>query len=222
MSRVGTMRYLKVCGAGLIISWIGALPLGTLNVTAFDIAASQGFQNAFLFAISVVLVELLYVRLSLLGNKKWVLDEQWTTVLLVLGVLLLGYLGITSFLSSGTSVATAEKSVFLTKISSPIVLGLLLSALNPLQFPYWLAWNKVLTNKEILKNDTNSYSLYLMGIGVGTLLALMIFIWLGNSVLMHYQEYSLFTNKILGMIYFGFSIYLLYKLYRKKLNPIIE
>lgn len=216
------MNYLKVCGAGLLISWLGALPLGTLNVTAFDIAVSQGFQNAFLFAISVVLVELLYVRLSLLGNKKLVLDEQWTTILLVLGALLLGYLGITSFLEPIACVTNVEKSDLLTKISSPIALGILLSGLNPLQFPYWLTWNKVLTNKKILKNDTYLYSFYLIGIGVGTLLALTLFIWLGHSLLPHYQEYNSYANTILGAIYFGFSICLLYTLYRKKLNPILE
>ena len=213
---------LKVFGAGLLISGLGALPLGTLNVTAFNIAASQGFQKAILFSLAVIIVELVYVRLSLISNQKLIIDGQWTGILLLFGAVFLGYLGLTSFLSSNASIANDHGLFFKTGLHSPIALGILLSALNPLQFPFWLAWNKVLTSKKVLRDNSIDYSFYMLGIGVGTFLALALFIWFGHTLLTNYNNYTFYTNKILGTMYFGFSIYLLLKYYRRRLKPLIK
>ncbi|MFS4456315.1 LysE family transporter [Maribacter sp. 2304DJ31-5] len=215
-------NYLKVGGAGLLISWLGALPLGTLNITAFDIAASQGVQNAWLFSFSAVCIELLYVRLSLWGSKKWVLEEQWVSTLLLLGALLLIFMAIINFTASTEFTASMGNNPVFRQITSPIVLGVLLSVLNPLQFPFWLAWNKILDAKKILQNKPMSYTSYILGIGLGTLLALSLFIWMGNNLITNYKAYAYYTDKILGLIYLGFSLYLLFMLYKRNLKPITE
>ena len=211
-------NYLKVCGAGFLISLLGALPLGTLNITAFDIAASQGVQNALVFAIAALSVELAYVRLTLWGSEKMVVEEKWLMILLPLGALVLLYLAITNFMQSSTATSMATAPVFLTKLSSPLVLGILLSALNPLQVPFWLTWNKVLASKNILNKKGNSYTLYILGIGLGTFLALLLFIFLGSTLIGNDQVYHKWSNMILGILYLGFSGYLLFLLYKKRLK----
>lgn len=211
---------LRVFGVGMLISWLGALPLGTLNVTAFDIAASQGLGSAFTFAIAAIFVELFYVRLSLWGSKKLKVKEQWISRLLVLGGFFLLYLAISNWLVLPTSEYAMNKPELTNKIASPLLLGLLLSALNPLQFPFWLTWNKVLEKKGILRNDTTAYVTYITGIGLGTFLALSLFIWLGSKFVTHYETYALYSNKILGVIYLGFSIYLFFLFYQRSLKPL--
>ena len=215
------INHLKILGVGLLISWLGALPLGTLNITAFDIAASQGFQNAVWFALAAILVELCYVRLTLWGNGKLYLDEQWLSVLLPFGALLLLYLSFSSFTSVTSSGAIPEDH-WASSLRSPILLGLLLSALNPMQVPFWLTWNKVLSSRNILGNTGPSHSFYMLGIGLGTLLALLLFIWLGGIVMADYQVYALYTNRTLGIIYLGFSLYLLFLFYQRSLKPIFQ
>ncbi|MEO0572058.1 MAG: LysE family transporter [Bacteroidota bacterium] len=204
------MKQLKVLGAGLLISWLGALPLGTLNVTAFDIAATKGFQAAFLFAVAAISVELFYVRLSLWGNKKWTLNDQWISPLLLLGVIFLFYLSLKNFSAPVMTTNFSDDGQLYDVIESPLLLGFLLSALNPLQFPFWLTWNKVLSKKNILKNEIPSQMYYMLGIGLGTFLALSLFIWMGGSLLLDYQVYGQFSHKILGVLYLGYSLYLLF------------
>lgn len=58
-------KLIQIGGTGFLISFLGALPLGTLNVTTFQIAAVKEVSSALWFALAVVLVELIEVRLTL-------------------------------------------------------------------------------------------------------------------------------------------------------------
>lgn len=211
-------KLLKVALAGILISFIGALPLGSLNITAFDIAASEGAQPAFQFAIAVIVVEVLYVRLSLWGSKRLIIGDQWIRPLLVLGIILLVYLSFSNFMPKPTEVVSNKNLL----LFSPIILGLLMSALNPLQFPFWITWNKVLSNKGLLKDTSKLYAFYITGIGLGTFLALSFFIWMGHSLVIDYAVYAKYSGKILGTIYLGFALYLIFQFYRRSFKPITK
>lgn len=54
----------------MIISFLGSLPLGTLNVAAMQIGIQENIQNTILFSLGSLLVEMLYVRLSLVGIDR--------------------------------------------------------------------------------------------------------------------------------------------------------
>ena len=211
-------NYLKVCFSGLLISFLGALPLGTLNLTAFDIAASQGLVSAIWFSLAVVMVELIMVRLTLFGNERLNLGEKLIMYLLPLGVLLLLYLSITSFLDAANVSKVSSKVDLLPQLKSTFVLGLLLSALNPLQIPFWMTWNKVLEKKNILKSSKGSYTFYLTGIGLGTIIGLAVFMLLGKYIFTNYGNYSMVTNLLMGLLYLGFSFYLMFIFIKKRLN----
>ncbi len=208
-------KTLKVCIAGLLISFLGALPLGSLNITVFDISATQGIQNALLFAFAAIFIELVYVRLTLWGSNKIVLEGKWVYIVFSLAITLLLYLGISSLLTATQVGELSLTKSALPKITSPILLGLLLSALNPLQIPFWFTWNKVLESKEILEHKTISFISYMFGIGAGTLIGMLIFIYAGKLIVDSYSKYAQWSNFLLGLLYVGFSFYLLFLLYRK-------
>lgn len=208
-------KTLKVCIAGLLISFLGALPLGSLNITVFDISATQSIENALLFAFAAIFIELVYVRLTLWGSNKIVLEGKWVYIVFSLAITLLLYLGISSLLTATQVGELSLTKSALPKITSPILLGLLLSALNPLQIPFWFTWNKVLESKEILEHKTISFISYMFGIGAGTLIGMLIFIYVGKLIVDSYSKYAQWSNFLLGLLYVGFSFYLLFLLYRK-------
>ena len=77
---------LAIFFTGMLISFLGSLPLGSLNVSAMQVAITENTRNAIQFSLGVALVEILYVRLSLQGID-WVLANQqlfyileWVTV----------------------------------------------------------------------------------------------------------------------------------------------
>lgn len=211
-------KYAKIGFSGLLVSFLGALPLGTLNITAFDIAASQSLTSAMWFAAAVVLVELIVVRLTLFGNERLQFGEKLSNYLIPFGIVLLLYLAITSFMASAQISEMGSKVNLLPQINSAFILGFLLSALNPLHIPFWMTWNKVLASKGILETSKKSYTLYITGIGLGSLIGLGVFIFAGKYIFTNYESYSMITNLLMGLLYLGFSIYLMFLLVKKRLK----
>ena len=69
------MPLLRIFFTGMFISFLGTLPLGTLNISAMQISVSDGVRPAFYFALGALLVEMIYVRLSLVA-MNWVRKQK--------------------------------------------------------------------------------------------------------------------------------------------------
>ena len=69
------MQFLKIFFWGMFISFLGSLPLGTINVTATNIAVQQGAYAATLFALGALLVETFCLCIVLLA-MNWVRKQQ--------------------------------------------------------------------------------------------------------------------------------------------------
>lgn len=211
-------RYLLVGVYGLLISFIGALPLGTLNITAFNIAASQNVSEAMLFSFAAILVELIVVRITLLGNNRINFNGRLSFYIMPLAVVFLLYLAISSFMSIGVDPEMNTGTTVFPMIQSSILLGLLLSILNPLHIPFWMSWNRALLAKNMLHKKMGSYTSYMIGIGIGSLGALMLFIFLGKHIFQNYRQYSAIIAFVMGCLYLGFSFYLTFLTYKKHLK----
>ncbi len=65
------MQLVRVFYWGMIISFLGSLPMGTLNILAMKIGVEEGIRNAIYFSFGSLLTEMIYVRLSLVG-VNWI------------------------------------------------------------------------------------------------------------------------------------------------------
>lgn len=201
--------------AGFVVSLLGSLPLGALNLTAFQIAMDKGQTDAFWFSVAVVLVEQMVVSLMFIGAKKLNIKPAYFKWLLPLIVLLLFYLALQNFQlieSGGASLPLAT----LPQFESAFLLGLLLNSLNPLQFPFWAGWNKTFLEKGWFeKSPYASFTLYLVGIGIGTFLALWIFVSLGDRLVVESATFQNWIYGVLGFIYLALGLYLIFKVLKK-------
>jgi threonine/homoserine/homoserine lactone efflux protein len=55
------LKLLRIFVSGVFISFIGALPLGTQNLAAMQIAISDGLHPALLFALGLVVADIFYI-----------------------------------------------------------------------------------------------------------------------------------------------------------------
>lgn len=76
----------------MLVSFLGSLPLGTLNIAAMQIAVSDGVTGALLFSAGSLLVEIIYVRFSLVA-MDWIRKQErifrileWVTLLVVVAL----------------------------------------------------------------------------------------------------------------------------------------
>jgi len=212
--RTDGMPLIKVFFWGLLVSFLGSLPLGTLNVAAMQISVQESVHNAMLFALGSLTVEMIYVRISLVGIN-WVRKQQklfrymeWLTVAIVLA------LAIGSF--AAAMKPHPAKNVVLNNNINRYALGVMLSAINPVQIPFWFGWSTVLFTKNILTPKNSFYNLYIVGIGIGTLLGNFVFIFGGKWIVTLLNGNQNLLNWIIGGIFTVTAIIFLVKILMHK------
>lgn len=193
-------KALKIFYWGFFISFLGTLPLGTLNITATQIAVQESVWQAVYFAVGCLVTEMIYVRLSLVGIS-WVRRQvklmkamEWITLVIMLA------LAAGSFIAASKGIA-GEKNAVLSNHMPRLLLGLFMSALNPVQVPFWFGWSTVLFQKGILTAANTRYNIYISGIGMGTLLGNFVFIFGGKWIVNSIHNSGAYLNWIIGCIF---------------------
>lgn len=199
---------------GLFISFLGTLPMGTLNMSAMQIAVTDGFTPALYFAMGALLVEMAYVRLTLvamdwlLAHKKLLRVMEWLTLVIVLA------LAISSFYTALHPGLKANP--LLSGTIHRFWLGVALSAINPLQIPFWFGWSTVLSGKGVLVREGSNYIFYVAGIGLGTFIGFALFIFGGKWLVDQLDAQQNAIQWILGGIFLLTGIIQAVKMYRHK------
>lgn len=207
-------RLVKIFFIGMLISFLGTLPLSTLNIAAMQISISDGITPAFLFSIGALLVEVVYVRISLIA-MDWVRRQrnlflilEWVTFFIVLAL---------AFFSFYAALQpTVQKNVLLSSSVNRFLLGVMMSAVNPVQIPFWFGWSTVLFSKKILLPQNNHYNFYIVGIGLGTFVGNCVFIFGGRLIADKINANQNIINWIIGGIFAITALIQLWKILKKK------
>lgn len=198
----------------MVVSFLGSLPLGTLNVAVMQISISEGLRPAILFSLGSLTAEIVYVRLSLVA-MDWVRRQQrlfkileWLTLAIVVA------LAVSSFYAAMHP--GVEKNVILSSNVNKYLLGLGMSAINPVQIPFWFGWSTVLFTKKVLLPRNDHYNMYIVGIGIGTLLGNVVFIVGGKLIADKIHSNQNILNWVIGGIFALTALIQLWKMIRKK------
>jgi threonine/homoserine/homoserine lactone efflux protein len=199
---------------GLFISFLGALPMGTLNISSMQIAITDGYYPAVLFALGALLVEMIYVRMTLVAmdwfraHKKLLQVMEWLTLVIIL------ILAASSFYTAMHP--TLKANPILSNSIHRFWLGAGLSAINPLQIPFWFGWSTVLTGKGILVREGFNYVYYILGIGIGTFIGFTVFIFGGKLLVDRLDAQQNLIQWILGGIFLITGIIQAVRMLRRK------
>jgi threonine/homoserine/homoserine lactone efflux protein len=204
------MGLVKIFFWGMMVSFLGSLPLGTLNVAAMQISVQESISHAIYFSLGSLLTEMIYVRISLVGinwiRKQKVLLRwmEWITLAIVLA------------LATGSFIAALHahhaKNIMLNNNMNRLLLGVLLSAITPMQIPFWFGWSTVLFSKNILQPKNSFYNLYIIGIGIGTFGGNCVFIFGGKYIVEKLNANQNMLNWVIGGIFAITAIILLIRI----------
>ncbi|MBL7732327.1 MAG: LysE family transporter, partial [Chitinophagaceae bacterium] len=160
------------------------------------------------------LVEIIYVRISLVAmdwirkQEKLLKALEWVTLLIVVA------LAASSFYAAMHP--TVEKNFVLDSPLPKFVLGLVMSAVNPVQIPFWFGWSTVLFTKKILLPRKDHYNTYILGIGLGTFIGNCIFIFGGLLIAKKINDNQHILNWVIGGIFALTALIQIWKIVRKK------
>jgi threonine/homoserine/homoserine lactone efflux protein len=208
-------RLVKIFFVGMVISFIGSLPLGTLNIAAMQISITDGYIPALWFSTGSLLTEIIYVRISLVAMDKIRKQERILKMLEWLTLLIVTALAISSFVAAAKNNPGA-KNIILSNTMHRFFLGFIMSAINPVQIPFWFGWSTVLFTKKILLPKNNYYNTYILGIGLGTLFGNCIFIFGGQLMVDKLNTNQNILNWVIGGIFAVTALIQLWKILRHK------
>jgi len=198
---------------GMLISFAGSLPLGTMNVASIQITVRDGSNAALLYAFGSMLVELFYVRI-IVEAMTWVYQRTkifrllgWITIILLLVMASASFTAGAQMSGLGSALPNFSKNHFLY--------GALLSVVNPLHFIFWFGWSTVLLNKGILVPGKFYYNFYITGIGVGTMGGFIVFIYGGNYLVSLIKDRQYLLNWVIGAVLLITALVQLYKTINK-------
>lgn len=198
----------------MLVSFLGSLPLGTLNIAAMQISISNGVVAAMLFSVGSLIAEIIYVRISLVA-MDWVRKQEkilkaleWVTFLIVATL--------AAFSFYAALHPKVESNIVLDSPLPKIVLGFIMSAVNPVQIPFWFGWSTVLFSKKILLPRNDHYNIYIIGIGLGTFMGNALFIFGGLLIANSINNNQHILNWVIGGIFALTAVIQLWKILRKK------
>jgi threonine/homoserine/homoserine lactone efflux protein len=206
---------LKIALWGMGISALGTLPLGVLNVAAMQISVTEGVRSASLFSLGVALIEVVYVRISIVGIN-WIRKHEsllrWMDWI-AFGIV--AALAVSSFVVAIQPPGEA-KSIFFNNNVNSFVLGMGMSAINPMQIPFWFGWSTVLFSRGILQPGIRSFNWYTIGIGLGTLIGLAAFVAGGQLLVQYLDDHAQAVNYGIASIFAITALIFLYRILFRK------
>ncbi len=168
------MKVPKALLAGFVISFIGSVPLGYLNLVGFSIYTQIGITDLLAFIAGVVLIEALVISGTFYFAAVLSKQQRLQFFLKLFSNLFLVAIGC-SLLFSSVETQTTIANPF--ESYGSFQRGVLLSSLNFFQLPFWVAWNIYVVSSKFADARRDRFSCYLGGTLLGTTVGMLTFIF---------------------------------------------
>ena len=214
------MKALKNIFFGFLVSFLGSLPLGYLNIIGVDVFSKWGINSLISYLLGVIFIEALVVYLTVLFANKLATNKR---LLKFIDFVAVFFLFLLAYLFYTNSNKTVNPQHYLEEYQnySPFLIGLVLCGLNFLQIPFWMGWNLYLLNAKSISLNLNLKFYYILGILVGTFFGMLLVIVLLDSLSENLFSFSKYIMPIVIPLFFAtlaiFQAIKVYKKYYRKL-----
>ena len=207
------MKPLKNIGVGFLVSFLGSIPLGYLNVVGYEVFSLSGINAALLYLLGVICIEAIVIYFTLIFANRLMDNKKLIRYIEGFSIVFMFVLAYIFYASSSGKTTPVDN---LHKYSSPFVLGIVLSCLNFIQIPFWTGWNLYLLNGKYIEIKKSLKFLYVFGTLLGTFSGMITLI----LSLDYITNKSGFLSKylmgvIIPLVFAGLGIFQAIKFYRK-------
>jgi threonine/homoserine/homoserine lactone efflux protein len=191
---------------GFIVSFLGSIPLGTVNLAVIQTSVTINFRAGFYFALGATLIELVYSAIAvkfiatLMNNTTIDLTIQ---IISIPAFLILGIIYYKKQNSTEVKAVTRKKSFYH---------GLFIGLINPMQIPFWIGYGSYLLSEKIIQNNSFLLNIFIAGICLGTLILLTLLALWSKKITDKLSLKTQFVNKFIAVILFTLAFYQMGKL----------
>lgn len=202
---------------GFLISLVGTLPLGYLNVISLQLLLENGHSASIQFISGIIFIEIFVLKVVSFG-AKWLIKQQ--KLLLFIDVFTILFFSSIAYYFYAT--IGNEQSFSLTQLQlaqTPFVLGLLLNSLNFMQWPYWSGVFLYLFRTKKIKSSGNQNNFFIFGAIIGTFTGMFLFAETGNYFLIDSKAIiGKYLNTIFSILFSALSFIQIINFFWKRKN----
>lgn len=181
------MKIVQALLVGFLVSFLGSIPLGYLNVIGYEIFSKFGVNSLLMYLLGVVIVEAFVVYFTLIFASRLVKNKKLMKTVDVFGIFFLLFLAYSFYAHSNQSTSN-QNYLDQYLYYSPFLIGLFLSSINFLQLPFWTAWNVYLINEKYIDSSIPYRFYYLFGTITGTFLGMIALVRFLNKMAQDVQS----------------------------------
>ena len=200
---------------GFLVSFIGSIPLGYLNVVGYDVFKKFGLNETLFYLLGVISIEFFVIYFTLLFANQLIANKKLLKFIegfSVVFMFVLAFIFYTSASSETTNPSVLERYVKY----SPFVVGLILSSLNFIQVPFWTSWNLYLLNGNYIEISKSRKYFYVFGTIFGTFSGMLVLIFSLNYLTLEFEFFKLFLFQfIIPIVFVALGIFQGFKFYKK-------
>ncbi len=211
------MQNLKNIFVGFLISFIGSIPLGYLNIIGFEIYKQQGLITTICYLLGVICIEFFVIYFTLIFANTLASNEKLTKYIEGFSVIFMFALAYI-FYANATKNGNQENEFSHFGYWGTFTSGIILSCLNFIQIPFWTSWNLYLLNGKYIEISGNRKYSYVFGTVTGTFTGMLVLI-LSLNVLTHQTDFlaKYLMKIIIPLVFLGLGIFQGFKFYKKHL-----
>ena len=160
----------------LIISFLGVIPPGMLNMSAAKISLKEGHNRSFMFSIGVCIIVALQTYVATLFAKYLNQNTDVTDILKRVALVIFILISIYFFVTAKTKSKAIDVDYEIKSRKSRFFQGIFLSSLNIFPIPYQAYVLTSLLSVQWIDMQRTSIGSYVAGASMGTFIALYIYI----------------------------------------------
>lgn len=199
------------------VSFLGSIPLGSLNLTVLQIYLNHHFRSVVYFSFAAGLVEFFYSYVAVRGEVFLLENPNLNQVFSYITIVIFFFLGFINLLSKPKPVSSRTLDA-LNVIFEPndfrfFRKGLILSILNPQAIPFWLVLSNFLGKRGLVQfNSIADTFYYTLGVAFGTSVCLIVFVFVAGTMVKQKQIRAEKLNRFIGLIFLSMGIFQLGKM----------
>lgn len=213
------MKKLKNISVGFLVSFVGSIPLGYLNLAGLEIYSKSGLHNLVFFLFGVVFVETFVIYFTLLFAKQLVNNKK---LMKIIDFFAVGFMFVLAYLfySNSNQSSTSNSHINEFLMYSPFVIGVILNCFNFLQLPFWTSWNLYLVNGKYITTEKQLKYYYIAGTLIGIFLGMLTLILTLQNIFQKTDQFSKYVMPVFIPLFFiVLGSIQVFKVYKKYFKP---
>ncbi|MBF2708420.1 hypothetical protein [Flavobacterium soyangense] len=165
------MKILKNLTVGFLVSFIGSIPMGFLNIIGFQIYNMSGLRLTISYLLGVIAIEFWVIYFTLLFANQLIKNKKLIKLIEGFSVIFMFILAYVFY--SGSKSENINSGIFSDYTKYPFMLGIILSSTNFIQIPFWTSWNLYLLNGKYIEISKTRKYFYVLGTICGTFIGML-------------------------------------------------